>query len=402
MNDTPRTSGSCANRKILMFNHEFPPIGGGGGWVSYFLGKHFAAAGHDVHLITSQFRDCPTDEKVEGFHVHRVPALRKNPDVCAVHEMLTYSLSSSIYGLKLAKKFQPDIVQVFFGIPAGGGAYLLQKFRDVPYLVFLGGRDVPRSNPDPPYYRWLYLLLKPVIRAIWLSASALVACSDGLRTLAMETDADVNIDVIPDGLDLGRFAPTPREACPKTVRVLTIGRLIPRKGFQFLIRALPQIVENAAHNFEIEIVGDGPYLGELVKLAENLGVTSHIHFAGSVPYSELPQKYRHADIFILPSLAEGMPLVVLEAMGTGLPIVASRVQGIDELVEEGVNGELFDPGDVEGLARCLVKLINAGEERIQMGKSSVERVKPYDWKHIAYAYLALYDDILAKDKSHIS
>ena len=402
MNDTPRRSGSCANRKILMFNHEFPPIGGGGGWVSYFLGKHFAAAGHDVHLITSQFRDCPTDEKVEGFHVHRVPALRKNPDVCAVHEMLTYSLSSSIYGLKLAKKFQPDIVQVFFGIPAGGGAYLLQKFRDVPYLVFLGGRDVPRRNPDPPYYRWLYLLLKPVIRAIWRSASALVACSDGLRSLAMETDADVNIDVIPDGLDLGRFAPTPREACPKTVRVLTIGRLIPRKGFQFLIRALPQIVEKAAHNFQIEIVGDGPYLGELVKLAENRGVTSHIHFAGSVPYSELPEKYRHAHIFILPSLAEGMPLVVLEAMGTGLPIVASRVQGIDELVEEGVNGELFDPGDVEGLARCLVKLINAGEERIQMGKSSVERVKPYDWKHIAYAYLALYDDILAKDKSHIS
>ena len=56
-----------------MFNHEFPPIGGGGGWVSYFLGKHFAAAGHEVHLITSQFRDCPTEEEVEGFHVHRRP-----------------------------------------------------------------------------------------------------------------------------------------------------------------------------------------------------------------------------------------------------------------------------------------------------------------------------------------
>ena len=108
MDDTPK--------KILMFNHEFPPIGGGGGWVSYFLGKHFAAAGHDVHLITSQFRDCPKDEKVEGFHVHRVRALRKNRDVCAVHEMLTYAVSSSLYGLRFAKQFQPDIVQVFFGI----------------------------------------------------------------------------------------------------------------------------------------------------------------------------------------------------------------------------------------------------------------------------------------------
>ena len=384
-------------KKILMFNHEFPPIGGGGGWVSYFLGKHFAAAGHEVHLITSQFSECPTDEKVEGFHVHRVRALRKNRDVCAVHEMLTYAVSSSLYGLRLAKQFQPDIVQVFFGIPAGGGAYLLQKLRGVPYCVFLGGRDVPSRNPDPPYYRWLYLLLKPVIRAIWGNASAVVACSDGLRELARETDSVVKMDVIPDGLDLGRFEPVQRDACPEKVRVLTIGRLIPRKGFQFLIRALPQIIENAeTHNFEIEIVGDGPYQTELLRLSEDLGVASYIRFAGSVPYAELPQKYRDADIFILPSLAEGMPLVVLEAMGTGLPIVASRVQGIDELVVENINGALFDAGDVDGLAHSLVKLINAGEGRIEMGKASVERVKPYDWKHIADAYLALYAEILAK------
>ena len=383
--------------KILMFNHEFPPIGGGGGWVSHFLGKHFAAAGHDVHLITSQFRDCPTYEEVEGFYVHRVRALRKNPDVCAVHEMLTYAISSSLYGLRFAKQFQPDIVQVFFGIPAGGGAYLLQKRRKVPYVVFLGGRDVPSRNPDPSYYRWLYLLLKPIIQAIWGNASAVVACSDGLRQLAQETNADIKMDVIPDGLDLQRFEPIQRDAFPEKVRILTIGRLIPRKGFQFLIRALPQIVENAAHNFAIEVVGDGPYHGELLKLAEDLGVARHICFTGSVPYSELPQKYRDADLFILPSLAEGMPLVVLEAMGTGLPIVASRVQGIDELVVEDVNGALFKAGDVDGLAHSLVKLINAGESRVEMGKASVERVKPYDWKHIADAYLSLYTDILEKD-----
>lgn len=409
--------------KILMFNHEFPPIGGGGGWVSHFLGKHFAAAGHEVHLITSRFKARPVPsepstakahprargpvppalstaaevvQETEGFHVHRVPALRKNPDVCAVHEMLTYAISSSVYGLKFAKTLQPDITQVFFGIPAGGGAYLLKKIRKVPYVVFLGGRDVPRPNPDPPYYRWLYLLLNPVIRAIWGNASRLVACSDGLRELAQETDANVNINVIPDGLDLARFEPAKRTAYPKRVRILTIGRLIPRKGFQFLIRALPQVLEKAETNFEIEIVGDGPYRDELVHLAENLGVASHIHFSGSVPYAELPEKYRRADIFILPSLAEGMPLVVLEAMGTGLPIIASRVQGIDELVAAGVNGEVFDPGDVDELARCLVKLINAGEHRVAMGKASIERVKPYDWKHIADAYLALYAEILAR------
>lgn len=380
-----------------MFNHEFPPIGGGGGQVSYFLGKHYAAAGHDVHLITSQFRDCAKTEEIAGIHVHRVRALRKNPNVCAVHEMLTYSVSSSIYGLRFAKKFKPDIVQVFFGIPAGGGAYLLKKINNVPYVVFLGGRDVPRPNPDPPYYRWLYMLLKPIIRAIWDNAAAVISCSNGLRDLAHTTDTNLKIDVIPDGLDLASFESTQRKANPKTVRCLAIGRLIPRKGFQFLIRALPQILDKVQHNFEIEIVGDGPYREELIGLAENLGVTSYVRFAGTVPYSELPQKYREADIFILPSLAEGMPLVVLEAMGTGLPIIASRVQGIDELVAEDGNGALFDAGDVDGLANCLIKLINTGEKRIEMGKVSTEKVKPYDWKNIADTYLALYEDILKKD-----
>ena len=94
---------------------------------------------------------------------------------------------------------------MFFGIPAGGGAYLLQKFSNVPYVVFLGGRDVPRPDPDPPYYRWLYMLLKPIIRAIWDNAATVVSCSDGLRDLARATDANVKIDIIPDGLDPDSF-----------------------------------------------------------------------------------------------------------------------------------------------------------------------------------------------------
>ncbi|MCG9129039.1 glycosyltransferase family 4 protein [Candidatus Poribacteria bacterium] len=380
-----------------MFNHEFPPIGGGGGQVSYFLGKHFAAAGHEVHLVTSQFRDCPKLEVVEGIHIHRVRAMRKNPNVCAVHEMFTYAVSSSIYGLKFAKQFSPDIVQVFFGIPAGGGAYLLKKYHNIPYVVFLGGRDVPRQNPDPPYYRWLYLALKSIIRNIWDNAGRVVSCSDGLRDLAYETDSNIKIEVIPDGVNLETFQSVKRDTNPKKVRILSIGRLIPRKGFQFLIRALPQVIDKAIHEFEIEIVGDGPYQDELIGLAENLNVISQLHFSGSVPYSDLPQKYYEADVFILPSLAEGMPLVVLEAMGTGLPIIASRVQGIEELVAENVNGALFDPGDVDELANCLIRIINNGEMRVEMGKKSTQKVVPFDWKNIAEAYLRLYEDILEQE-----
>ena len=97
-----------------MFNYEFPPIGGGGGWVSYFLGKHLAASGHQVHLITSRFENLPKHEVIENITVDRVPVLRKRKDVCAIHEMMTYAISSTIHGFRVANQFQPDVVQVFF------------------------------------------------------------------------------------------------------------------------------------------------------------------------------------------------------------------------------------------------------------------------------------------------
>ena len=380
--------------RILMFNHEFPPIGGGSGWVSYFFGKHFVEAGHDVYLITSQFRNLPKEEEVEGIHVQRVPALRSNKDVCGVLEMLSYAISSSWHGLRSTHQLKPDVIQIFSGIPAGGAGYLLKKIRGLPYVVFLSGRDVPSPNPDPPYYRWLYALLNPMIKGIWENAGAVVACSDGLRDLALQTAPDFPFKVIPDGLDLNRFSPVLRSADPNRVRILTIGRLIPRKGFQLLIQALPQVTAEAAVDFEIEIVGDGPHRDTLVALAKDLKVDELIQFAGSVSYSELPQKYRDADIFVLCSLAEGMPLVVLEAMGTALPIVASSVQGIEDLVRTGVNGALFPPNDVNELARSLIGLINDGEIRVRMGKSSVDFVQKYDWQNIANSYLTVYERIL--------
>jgi len=380
--------------RILIFNHEFPPIGGGSGWASYFFAKHFAEAGHDVYLVTSRFQDLPKDERVEGFHVHRVPALRSDKDVCGIHEMFTYAISSSLHGLSTISRLKPEIVQIFSGIPAGSGGYLLKKLHSLPYVVFLSGRDVPSTNPDPPHYRWIYTLLNPVIRGIWRNAGAVVACSDGLRELALQTDSDVPINVIPDGVDLARFSPVPRTVQPACVQILTIGRLIPRKGFQSLIQALPQLIAHATADFEIELVGDGPLRETLVALAEELQVSHKIRFTGSVSYSELPQKYREADIFALCSLAEGMPLVVLEAMATGLPIVASKVQGAEDLVRMGVNGYLFPPGDVDALAKSLIWLINGPEDRFRMGESSINLVQKYDWKYIAQSYLAIYKQIL--------
>ncbi len=377
--------------RILMINYEFPPIGGGGGNVTYYISKNLAHLGHDVHVITSSFKSLPKNEKIDGFYVHRVPVLRKSPNVCGIHEMLTYVISASIFCMRFARKFQPDIAHVFFGIPSGPVAYVLKKLYNIPYILFLGGRDVPRPHPDPPIYRLLYGLLVSPIKSIWANAKSVVACSQGLKDLALKTDAKAIINVIPDGVDLKKFYPIEKENSLKTVRILAIGRLIPRKGFDCLIRSLPIVIEQTQRDFCVEIVGDGPQLSELMHLAKKINVDGKVVFSGAVPYDMLVNKYQQSDIFVLSSSAEGMPLVVLEAMASGLPIIATKVQGIGELVFDGLNGYLFNPFDYNTLGRLLACMINDDEKRITMGKESLRIIKKYDWSYITEQYLKLYE-----------
>ena len=378
--------------RLLLFNHEFPPVGGGGGHVTAHLAREYAARGHDVLVLTAAYKDLPRFETRDGYQIERVPCFRANPDVAQVHEMLTYSLSSTWVAMWRVRKFRPDAVQVFFGIPSGLGAWLLKKFANVPYVVFLGGRDVPRPNPDPPYYEHLYTVLKPVILEIWHSASSVVACSDGLRDLALQTAPSQAIDVIPDGIDLERFTPRLQGGTDTgPVRFLSVGRLIPRKGFDTIIYAAALLRSRAATPFEVEIVGDGPERGALESLCDELDLGKIVRFAGTVPYEALSQRYAAADAYVLTSHAEGMPLVVLEAMATGLPIIATDVQGMDELVADGENGRRFSVGAELELASHMEELLGDATQRRQMGSASVARVQKYAWTNVASSYLTLLE-----------
>ena len=385
--------------RILLLNYEFPPIGGGGGYVTKFLGEHFAKAGGEVFLLTSRYRELSTVEQKNGIHIIRIPVLRKRPDVCSVHEMATYVLSAVMTAHRLLQKWKPDIVQAFFGVPSGPVAYVIHKRYAIPYVVFLGGRDVPRRNADPPAYRFWYSLLKPVIRAVWTNAAAVVACSNGLRDLARQTDSRVPIQVIPDGVDLSSFQSVERITPSSNVCLLVVSRLIPRKRIDLLIDALVKL--KTRHPFIVRIVGDGPERRALEQRVIKHELSSKIRFIGAVSYAKLIKYYNEADVFVHCAEAEGMPLVVLEAMACGLPIVATRVQGIEDLVEPGENGYLYDPGDVDTLARYLTDIIDFKNQRLSMGQQSSQKVRSYDWSAIAQQYLDLYQQIIrAKNRSH--
>lgn len=372
---------------LLLINNEFPPIGGGGSTVTKYAIKYLTAAGHHVTLITSRYRDLPRREVIDGATIIRIPAVRRFKDYCSMWELVIFGLSAFGYTFFYTRRHHVDLVQAYFAVPAGWVAWLIKQLRGIRYAVYFGGSDIPGANPSR--YKNIYPLLTPLLKLIWRAAEFRTVCSAELARLGRQADPGADFIVIPNGVETSRFRPIDRPPNP-IVKILFIGRLIPRKGFARVLQALPSLRQLAQRPFEIEVVGTGAARGQLDQLAEALGVSDLIRYVGLVPYEQLEKAYQYADIFILTSLSEGMPSVILEAMGCGLPVVASDVGGNNEIVHEGVNGFLISGDDSATIARRLALLVNDESRRRQMGKQSHQFAAQYDWSKIMERYMELY------------
>lgn len=372
---------------ILLINNEFPPIGGGGSTVTAYALRHLVKAGHNVTLITSRWGGLPHREQIDGATVIRIPTIRRYKQFCSQWELVVFGLSALVYTFFYTMQHRVDFIQAYFAVPAGWVAWLIKKVRGIPYAVYFGGSDIPGANLSR--YKNIYPLLTPLLKKIWRGAAFRTVCSHELRRLGREADPATDFIVIPNGVETARFKPIARPANPQ-VKILFIGRLIPRKGFQRVVAALPRVKELVPQPFQVEVVGTGMAKSELDELAEQLGVSDLIHYVGTVPYGRLEQSYQYADIFVLTSLSEGMPSVILEAMGCGLPIIASDVGGNNEIVREGENGFLIQGDDVETLAQRLAALISDAGLRNRMGQKSRELSLDYDWAKIMGEYTKLY------------
>ncbi|MGD8777268.1 MAG: glycosyltransferase family 4 protein [Syntrophobacterales bacterium] len=370
--------------RLLLINYEYPPLGGGAGNATAHLAREFTLLGAEVMVLTSGFRGLPAKETSNGFAVKRIPTIRRRLDRCTPVEMLTFMISASLTALRLTRSWRPDVTIAFFGIPCGPVAYTLKAIYGVPYIVSLRGGDVPGFQPyDLALY---HRLMKPAICFLWRQATCVVANSQGLRDLAQSSEPDVTIHVIPNGVDPERFRPEGSPNRNGPVRLLYVGRLTYQKGVDVLIQALNKL--DSEIEFEVELVGDGNARRPLERMAREFDLVDRLHFTGWLDRTEIPQRYQQADIFVLPSRDEGMANVILEAMASGLPVIATKIPGNAELVRHGENGLLVMPDDSEQLADALSELMNKVELRQRMGSSGRALVeRGYSWSHMAQQYL---------------
>lgn len=271
------------------------------------------------------------------------------------------------------RRFGARLIHAHFA-PSGYFALSTRRALGIGLVTSFYGQDV-FEVPATPRWRRRYAQL-------FAEGDLFLALSEDMKKDLVAIGCPASkIRIYRLGIDLHDFSPIDRPA-RETVTILTIARLVEKKGIDVLIRAHARLVTKGLP-VRLRIVGDGPLRDSLVALARELGVADRVDFAGRVPFAELPAEFAAADVFSLPSVTDRfggkdeISMVLKEAMGTALPFVATFHAGIPEVIDDGVNGLLVPERDDARLAAALERLAVDAQLRARIGAEGrrlVERV----------------------------
>lgn len=202
------------------------------------------------------------------------------------------------------------------------------------------------------------------------------------------------IYVVPDGIEYDKIEKTPQHTLAnKSPDIFIVANLEKHKGVDILIRAIPKVIE-LIPNLSVRIAGFGPEENELKKLVKELNLEEHVKFLGFVSEEDKFKNCISSKITVVPSRWDCLPITLLEAMACGKCIIASNVGGIPDVIEDGVDGLLFESENVEDLADKIVTLLKDENLREDMGRAAKEKAKQYDWSNIAERTIEVYKEVI--------
>lgn len=282
--------------------------------------------------------------------------------------------------------FKVDVIHANWsinGVIAGISGILARR----PVVTTLRGSDVNLIHSS-------WLMRQLVKLCLCLSKKVVVVSTSLKRSVEREFPAHRHkIQVIFNGIDDRFYVPnkTPVDSV-KTVRFLYVGNLVKGKGVNYILEAVKSLT---MQDWNLDIVGDGSEKQNLVEYCKHNNIDSRVTFHGAVAPKKVPMFLQKADVFVFASLAEGRPNVILEAMAMGLPVIASAIPAVQELITDGKQGLLFPPGNVGKLRKAMEHVATHVDERRMMGKVAKEYIleQKLSWPEAGRQYATVYNDV---------
>ncbi len=364
--------------KILMHCIYFPPEVGGLESHVYYLCKALVERGHEVDMVTSRsLPGVPEREVMDGIRVWRTWFPARKPWGWIAHAFGSTSKLSEL-ALRADVIHAQAFASVLPGVVArrATGKPLVATFHTSHFL----------TRAEHPFWR-------PILGRLVRWCDYRLAASEEIARVGESLAPGVSIEALTNGVDTRVFRRTEPTLPPvEATRIMVPRRLFPKNGVEYFVRALPIIAQE--RRVEAVIIGDGPEREKLEALAVRLGVADRIRFLGARPHAEMPGLLSSGDIAVLPSLMEATSVAALESMACELPVAASRVGGLPEIIDESV-GTLFKAADPEDLAGRVLALL-ARADLPTLGAKARERVARH-WSNaqLAERHLEIYEQVIS-------
>lgn len=381
--------------KIVQYAPYFIPYTGGQENYIYNLSTHLVNNDNQVSILTANYPECKVKENIRGILVSRYPCFARPLRNPIVPKLLSPEEDISDY----------DIIHTHNEHSfAAMAAARISKKKGIPLVVTCHGQ-LRFGNPLYDSIERLYN--QSLGKLVFEKADAVVALSSSDRDYISSFGIDKDkITIIPNAIDPSKldryhFESDELESFKEWYGlsgkqiVLFVGQIIQRKGISYLLKSIPAVLKVCKEDVSFIFVGSGDYLRDSLCLVRDLGIENNVVFTGSVSARDLVAFYKVSDLFVLPSLSEGLPTSILEAMHFGLPVVSTDIPGVRDHFSDFV--VLVPPRDECALANALLRLL--GDRNLALTLSTKGRslvARKYTWDQVTNKYKDLFEKTLDK------
>lgn len=380
------TDGKAGDRPLTILMHcvYFPPEVGGLESHVFYLCRALVEMGHRVIMITSRSKpEAAVHEVMDGIEVYRTWFPARNPIGWGLH-----AFGSIPRVQEFAQEADILHAQAFASVVP----LLRGRARKTQPLVTTWHTSHFLMRADSPVWR-------PIFGRMLRAADHNLAASQEIADVGERIAPGTRVEALTNGVETERFRPvSPALDAPEggRRRLVVPRRLFEKNGVEFAVRALPLIAES--HDVEMLFVGDGPERERLESLAAELGVTDRAHFMGARPNTEMPGLLCSGEVAVFPSLMEATSVAALECLACQVPVAASNVGGLPEIIDDGVGG-LFEPADPAGLAARVCTLLDDPELESRGAEGRRRVVDRWSNRRLAARHLDIYRGLTDREET---